>query len=282
MNGGELMKKKICFAAALAIAITTVFAYFMILPASLTGKVVSFEPDEIYPMFLCPCCGQPLDKENICCGMAEEMIDYIDAQIAAGLSGNDVIIKTAERFGINSVIEPERERIAAELARRNPGLPDEKISFSSAVGEKAPDFTLESIEGSVKLSDYLGKNIVLFFNEGSMCYPACWNQMAELGSDERLNNDDTVSFSIVTDQKSEWKSIISRVPKLSEAKILFDTTRTVSSSYDVLNLKSSMHPGSYPGHTYFVIDKQGVIRYTLDDPKMAIWNDRLSAELKNL
>ena len=58
----------------------------------------------------------------------------------------------------------------------------EKISFKEAIGKKAPDFELESITGEkIKLSDYLGKkNVVLFFNEGSMCYPACWNQIAVL------------------------------------------------------------------------------------------------------
>src|SRR3990167_6342502 len=59
-----------------------------------------------------------------------------------------------------------------------------KIYFKEAIGQKAPDFEVESIDGEkVKLSDYLGKNIVLFFNEGAMCYPACWNQIAELGND---------------------------------------------------------------------------------------------------
>lgn len=41
-------------------------------------EVVSAE--EIYPLFVCPCCGQPLDKNKICCGMAKEKIDYIDSQ----------------------------------------------------------------------------------------------------------------------------------------------------------------------------------------------------------
>ena len=64
----------------------------------------------------------------------------------------------------------------------------EKIDFAEAVGQKAPDFELELIDGTtVKLNDYLGKNVVLFFNEGSMCYPACWSQMAELGNDSRFD-----------------------------------------------------------------------------------------------
>ena len=65
------------------------------------------------------------------------------------------------------------------------------VEFNNAIGKKAPDFSLESLDGSmVKLSDYLGKTIVLFFSEGSMCYPSCWNQIEQLSSDGRFNSND--------------------------------------------------------------------------------------------
>ncbi len=151
-----------------------------------------------------------------------------------------------------------------------------KISFSDAIGKNAPSFVLEDLNGNeIKLSDYTGKFVVLFFNEGQMCYPGCWNQVAALSKDERLNNDKIVSFSIVVDSKIAWEGIVKKSPQMKGAKMLFDTKRTVSTAYDVLSLESSMHPGSYPGHTYVVIDKDGVIRYTLDDPNMGIWNDKL-------
>src|SRR3989344_7067286 len=99
---------------------------------------------------------------------------------------------------------------------------NEKISFRQAIGEKAPDFELESIDGkTVKLSDYLGKTVVLFFNEGSMCYPACWNQIAELGSDSRFDAEGAVAFSIVIDPKSQWREIVSKSSNLKKSKILF-------------------------------------------------------------
>lgn len=159
----------------------------------------------------------------------------------------------------------------------------EKINFKEAVGQKAPDFELESIDGTlIKLSDYLGKNVVLFFNEGSMCYPACWDQMAELGNDSRFGTDNTVAFSIVTDPKSQWLDIVNKSTNLTKSKIIFDTSRSVSEAYDVLNLNSSMHPGSLPGHTYYVIDKEGIIRFTLDDPNMALANDKLISEIEKL
>jgi len=159
----------------------------------------------------------------------------------------------------------------------------EKISFKQAIGKKAPDFELESIDGkTIKLSDYLGKNVVLFFNEGSMCYPACWSQMAELGNDSRFETENIVAFSIVTDPRSQWLDIVSKSANLGKSKILFDTSRSVSKAYDVLYLNSSMHPGSLPGHTYFIIDKEGTIRFTMDDPNMALANDKLIKQAKEL
>ncbi len=158
-----------------------------------------------------------------------------------------------------------------------------KLVFESSIGKKAPDFTLESLDGSkVTLSDYRGKNVVLFFNEGKMCYPACWQQIAAFGTDERFNSDEVAAFSVVVDTRDAWKKISSQVAQLADAKILFDTTRSVSTAYDVLSLGSSMHPGSYPGHTYVIVDKDGVVRYIMDDPSMATRNDQIAAEIEKL
>jgi len=159
----------------------------------------------------------------------------------------------------------------------------EKIYFKDAVGAKAPDFELESINGkTIKLSDYLGKNVVLFFNEGAVCYPACWNQIAELGNDPRFDTENIVALSVVTDSKGRWLDIVSKSPNMVKAKIIFDTSRAMSKAYDVLYLNSSMHSGALPGHTYFVIDKEGTIRFTLDDPSMALANNKLIQEIEKL
>ncbi len=159
----------------------------------------------------------------------------------------------------------------------------EKIYFKEALGIKAPDFELESIDGATfKLSDYRGKTVVLFFNEGSMCYPACWDQVEKLGTDERFNAENIAAFSIVTDTRKQWLDIVSKTPNMAKSKILFDTARSVSKAYDVLYLDSPMHPGVFPGHTYFIIDKEGTIRFTLDDPNMALANDKLISEISKL
>jgi len=177
----------------------------------------------------------------------------------------------------NSETQPGAERSQLGL------LAEERISFESAVGKPAPDFNLESIDGgTVKLSDYKGKNVVLFFNEGSMCYPACWDQIKQFAEDSRFNSDDVAVFSIVIDPKSTWQKIVRKTPGFANAKILFDPTKAVSFAYDIMALPSSMHPNRNPGHTYFIIDKEGIIRYAFDDPNMAVRNDLLSAELSKL
>jgi peroxiredoxin len=153
------------------------------------------------------------------------------------------------------------------------------LSFSSAIGKTAPDFTLTKQDGSkFTLSDYKDKTVVLFFNEGSMCYPACWEQMASLGSDERFKKDDVIAASIVIDGKEKWDQVIRSQPKYGKGIILFDTNKAVSQAYDILNLPSSMHQGSFPGHTYVII-KNGVISYVLDDPNMALNNDKLALKI---
>jgi len=159
----------------------------------------------------------------------------------------------------------------------NSNLNMDQIKFSEAVGKSAPDFTLTAQDGSkFTLSDYKDKTVVLFFNEGAMCYPSCWNQITSLGEDERFNNEEVTAASIVIDGKEKWDEIISSNPKLEVATILFDTNTAVSQAYGMLNVPSSMHKGSNPGHTFIIIEK-GIISYALDDPSMALNNDKLAS-----
>jgi peroxiredoxin Q/BCP len=200
-----------------------------------------------------------------------------------------ILIFVGGVFAVGPLIKSQESNTVDPMASHHSGtgnvvLPAEKkFSFNEAVGKKAPEFSLEGVDGkTVKLSDFLGKNVVLFFNEGGMCYPACWNQIEELAKDQRFNNENTVVFSVVVDNKSEIEKIIKQVPEFGNAKILLDSSRKTSAEYDVLFLPSSMHKGSFPGHTYFVINKKGIIRFTLDDPRMGIWNDKLAEEINKI
>lgn len=156
-------------------------------------------------------------------------------------------------------------------------------TFQSLIGKVAPDFTLESYDGGkISLTQLRGKKVVLFFTEGLMCYPSCWNQMAAFAKDGAFNNKDTVTLSIAVDRKEDWRQAIEKMPELSLATVLFDTDRSVSNTYGVLTLSSSMHKGQYPGHTYLILDKKGIVRFIEDDPEMGIRNDKLKSELDKI
>ena len=155
--------------------------------------------------------------------------------------------------------------------------------LNNLVGKSVPEFSSADRDGNVYSSENLrGKNVVLFFNEGLMCYPACWNQIVALSDDDRFGNANTVALSIVIDSKEDWQSAIKKMPELDRATVVFDVGASISRKFNVLATPSSMHPGAFPGHTFVLIDKDGVVRYVLDDPNMGIRNDQLMAEISKL
>lgn len=154
---------------------------------------------------------------------------------------------------------------------------------SELIGKPAPDFTLQDYKGGTfSLSQMKGKKVVLFFTEGIMCYPACWNQISALGTDDKFGGDDIVAVSIVPDGKDEWVEATKRMPDLAKSTILLDTDKSISNEYGMLLLSSSMHRGSKPGHTYVIIDASGIVRYTFDDRNMGIQNSLLADELAKI
>ena len=156
-------------------------------------------------------------------------------------------------------------------------------TLESLVGKPAPQFSLRDRDGIEYSSENLkGKNVVLFFNEGLMCYPACWSEVVALSKDSRLQNDNTVTLSIEPDSASSWQQAIKKMPELGGAKTVFDTDKKVSRSFGALTTNSSMHYGSLPGHSYVVIDKKGIVQYVYDDPSMAANASLIAAELEKL
>ena len=162
------------------------------------------------------------------------------------------------------------------------GTPADATIFNDLVGKTAPDFTLESYDGKkITLSELKGQNVILFFNEGLMCYPACWNQISAFGKDTTLQSK-AVVLNITVDSKNNWKQAIDKMPELAGATVLFDSNREVSKKYGVLTLPSSMHKGQFPGHSYVVIDREGIVKFIRDDVSMAVRNDELAAEVDKL
>lgn len=154
---------------------------------------------------------------------------------------------------------------------------------SVLVGNPAPVFSLQDRNGVTYSQDSLkGKNTIIFFNEGLMCYPSCWNQMVSLANDSRFQTADTQVLAVVVDSARDWGQAIAKMPELGKSTVLFDVDRVASKAFGMLNMKSSMHPDSYPGHTYLLIDKEGIMRFVYDDPRMALNNDLIATELQKL
>ena len=172
---------------------------------------------------------------------------------------------------------------ADSMVDHHSGSAADSSVFNNLMGKPAPDFTLESYDGKkISLSDLKGKNVLLFFNEGLMCYPACWNQIVAFGKDTELKNKDVAVLNITADPKADWKQAIDKMPELGIATVLFDVDRRISLAYGVLSLPSSMHKGQFPGHSYVIIDKEGIVRFTKDDVQMAVRNIELATEIDKL
>ncbi len=173
---------------------------------------------------------------------------------------------------------PQNIDRAASVADHHGGatVPVDSERIESLIGQSMPEMRLESRDGSIRtIEDFKGKITVLFFNEGLMCYPACWNQIAAFGSDERFNSNRVQAISVVIDSPDEWQRAMEKMPELAGAKTMFDAGAELSRELGVLTLPSSMHRGEYPGHTYLILDEGGVLRYAFDDPYMGVANDAL-------
>lgn len=150
-------------------------------------------------------------------------------------------------------------------------------------GSVAPDFTLPNINGGTfTLSAYGGRsNVLLFFNEGLSCSP-CLSQMRDL---DQLNQQfvqlNILVVSITGDQAGQLVSW-ARSGGPQYGFVLSDQSLTVSKAYDTLGADVSMMPGTAPGHTFFLVDKSGVIKWRADygPSNMYVPNDQIIAAVR--
>src|SRR3989338_4052601 len=189
---------------------------------------------------------------------------------------NEINIKTVALI-LALIIVP----VVAILIFAQVNKPNSKLD--NLLNKSAPSFSFNDRNGNNYSSENLkGKNVVLFFSEGLACYPACWNQIAQFGLDQRFNTTDTVALSVVLDSPEDWQKITRKMDGIDKANIVFDKGGQISKVFGMMSLTSSMRQGTSPGHTYVIIDRQGIIRYVFDDPSMAVRNDQIASELAKL
>jgi thioredoxin-dependent peroxiredoxin len=127
----------------------------------------------------------------------------------------------------------------------------------AVVGEKAPDFELPASNGEkVRLSDFQGKNIVLYFYPKDMT-PGCTTQACDFrDSYESFTELDAVILGVSPDPINRHEKFIEKhgLPFL----LLSDENHEAAEAYGVWTLKKNFGK-EYMGieRSTFVIDKEG-------------------------
>lgn len=141
-------------------------------------------------------------------------------------------------------------------------------------GQPAPDFVLPTTSGQpVSLAEYrAGRSVLLYFQEGVMC-PPCWQQMRELRADQaKLDALDVALLTIAVDPPQMLAEMAAR-ERVADMPLLYDEGARVSHQYQATYV--SMHPGERPGHTFVLIDADGMIRWREDFREMYVPDARI-------
>ena len=128
------------------------------------------------------------------------------------------------------------------------------------VGQEAPDFELQNQFGQpVRLSSFRGdKNVVLVFYPKAFT-PTCTGELCAIRDENTVfENDDTVVFGISCDTTATLKVFAQQ--ENYEFQLLSDfwPHGKVSQDYGVF-----FEAGGFPLRGTFIIDKQGVVRWSV-------------------
>lgn len=128
------------------------------------------------------------------------------------------------------------------------------------IGEQAPDFTLENQDGKeVSLSDYRGKNVVLYFYPKDMT-PGCTTQACDFRDNhDAFKEQNTVIIGVSPDPMERHQKFIDKHGLPFE--LLADTEQIAANLYDVWKLKKMFGKEFYGiERSTFIIDEAGTIQ----------------------
>ncbi|MFZ2625691.1 MAG: peroxiredoxin family protein [Propionibacterium sp.] len=154
------------------------------------------------------------------------------------------------------------------------GLWSARATDTTASGQ-APAFSLQTTAGTtVSLSDFRGKPVILYFNEGAGC-GSCTQQMAQIEKNPGFAAAGITVLPIVMNTADQIQPDLDTFG-VKTPYLLDDGT--VSKAYDTLG--KGMHEG-LPGHGFVLIDANGVQRWQGDYPSMWLDPDTLLKEAKS-
>lgn len=132
-------------------------------------------------------------------------------------------------------------------------------SATQVTGSAAANFSLPATTGgNVSLADFRGKkNVLLYFQEGIMCDP-CWQQIEDI--QKAYNKFTALEVELVTVTVDPLNALKKESARRNlTLPVLDDVDLAVSKAYGML--EDSMHPGSRPGHSFVLINKEGQITW---------------------
>ena len=150
--------------------------------------------------------------------------------------------------------------------------------MSLSIGDKAPDFEVNNQNGElVKLSDFKGKNVVLYFYPKDNT-PGCTTESCNLR--DNYSNFQKLGYEILGVSTDSEKSHIKFIDKQSlPFDLLADTEKQIHEKYGTW-VEKSMYGRKYMGtaRKTFVIDEKGVIADIIEKVKT---KDHSAQILKN-
>jgi len=148
------------------------------------------------------------------------------------------------------------------------------VPTSTSTSEAAPGFTLKTTAGTtVSLSDYRGKPVVLYFNEGAGC-GSCTAQMAEIERSAAFKASGITVLPIVMNSAEQ---ILPDLKQFGVTTPYLLDDGSVSKAYGTLG--TGMHEG-LPGHGFILIDADGVKRWFGNYPSMFVAPAELLKEVE--
>lgn len=134
------------------------------------------------------------------------------------------------------------------------------LNMTVEIGKQAPGFTLPNQNGEeVSLSDYRGKNVVLYFYPKDMT-PGCTTEACDFRDHHESFADlDAVIIGISPDPVSQHEKFIDKhdLPFL----LLADEDKQTAEAYDVWKLKKNFGREYYGiERSTFIIDKEGTLQ----------------------
>lgn len=134
---------------------------------------------------------------------------------------------------------------------------------SSSTRRAAPAFVLKDTSGAtVRLADYRGRDVLLYFSEGAGC-GSCLQQMGAIEKQRAAFEAAGITVLPIVMNTRDQITADMRTYGVTTPFLLDDGT--VSRAYGTLG--HGMHAG-LPGHSFVLVDKQGVQRWYGEYPSM--------------